>query len=387
MGSSYSAPQPQTAQQVLQSYQQYLPSIIAGVTGQDTTAAQNQLAATKATQPGYDALNLSETQKYAVPLAQAGQQVTNSNALAGAQTNVNQIQGPGGQAAIDAANLARATNPDYYKVQDASSNQATNLVNSYNLNGLSPGEQNSVERSLGQSNTATGNLGLDNATNMVSNAMNFGDAYNAKRAAMNTALNTANQTATSAQNTGFSPVNIALGQPNSSTMGNFGTGTYSPTNASTSNANSANVSGIGNGLLGSMSSMNNSFTSAVPGQSQAQAQAMSGLSSSLTGGGGMTCCFIFLEATNGKMPWWVRECRNEYYKAEPQIARGYSRMAKWLVPLMKQVPLVKFAVNRWMVQPITLYGGYIKKVQGYEDCESFEVYKKFWFNIWRKIGA
>src|ERR1017187_8651960 len=244
-GTSISTPAPQSTAAMLQSYQQYLPSIMQEIGASEPGNAQAQLQATQATQPEYNALNLGQAQKFALPLAQVGQQVTNSNALAGAQTNVNQIQGAGGQAAIAATNLARATNPNYYKTQDTASSQASNLVNSYNLNGLSPGEQNATERSLNQSNTATGNLGLDNATNMVSNAMNFGDAYNAKRAALNTAIGTADTTATSAQNTGFSPVNIALGQPNTSTMGNFGTGTYSPTNASTGSGNSSNVSGIG----------------------------------------------------------------------------------------------------------------------------------------------
>jgi len=109
------------------------------------------------------------------------------------------------------------------------------------MNGLSGGEQAAVERSTAQSNAGTGNLGLNNATNVISNAMNFGDAYHQKQDSLKSALGAANQTATSAQNTGFNPVNIALGQPNASTMGNFGTGTFSGSNASTQNASAGNA--------------------------------------------------------------------------------------------------------------------------------------------------
>lgn len=271
MGGTYSSPKPEKTSQVLQDYTQYLPSLLSATSSTLPASAQGQLNATLATQPIYDALNLNEAQRYSVPLAQVGQDVQRSNALAGAATNVAQLTGAGRDAALAATDVARASNPDYYGVQDAASSQARNLVNSINLGGLSRGEQAAVERSLNQSNYATGNLGIDNATNAVSNAMNFGNALQSKRDALGNALGVANQTATSAQNTGFNPVNIALGQPNTSTMGNFGTGTFAPSNASTGNANAGNVYGFGSSLLGAQSSMNNAATAGAYGLAQANA--------------------------------------------------------------------------------------------------------------------
>lgn len=271
MGGSYSSPVPDSSSQILSNFAKYLPAIASSLGSTYTPLAQNQLTSTIATQPIYDALNLKEAQNYALPLAQVGQQVTNSNALAGAQTNLSQILGPGGQAAMAAEELARAANPNYYKVQDAASQKATDLLNSYSLTGLSPGEYNAVERANNQNATGTGNLGLNNNTNTLLNAVNFGNAFDNKRAALNTAINTANQTATSAQNTGVSPVNIALGQPNTSTMSNFGTNTYSPTTANTSASTASNATGFGSSVLSGMFGNNAAATSGAYGLAQANA--------------------------------------------------------------------------------------------------------------------
>jgi hypothetical protein len=245
-------------------YATYLPQIMNETNAQETPSALAQLGATQATQPGYNALNWQQLNQYGLPLAQLGQQIQSSNALAGSQTLLNQLQGPGGQAAIYGTALNNALNP----AQQAANGQAANLVNSINLNGLSGGEQAAVERSLNQSNYATGNLGLDNATNAVSNAMQFGNALQAKRAALGSALGTATGVA-SAQNQQINPFSAAIGQPNPATQGNFGTGAFNQSNAGVGGANTSNVFGFGSGLLGNQTSLSNAGTSASSAQSVA----------------------------------------------------------------------------------------------------------------------
>lgn len=260
-GSSYNQPAAEPMSQVLQDYQNYLPGVIGSTAATIPDTAQQTLSAAQQTAGPYNALNLAQTQQYAVPLAQAGQAVTNSNALAGAQTNLNQIQGAGGQVANAALGLAQQTNPNYYNVQNPASAQAANLLGAYNTTGLSPGAANAAERSTNQSNTASGNLGLSNPTNTIANAENFGQYYNNQLSGLGTALGAAAGTATSAQNTGFNPVSLALGQPNASTMGNFGTGTYSATNPATQSNTANSALNFGSGLLGNMTSMNNTALS------------------------------------------------------------------------------------------------------------------------------
>ena len=387
MGTSISTPSPQSAANVLSQYEQYLPGIIQSISAQQPILAENQLQSTMATQPLYNALNLQQAQQYALPLAQVGQQVTNANALAGAQTNLQQLQGAGGQAANAALGLAQQTNPYYYQAIGPAAAQSANLLNSINLQGLSPGEQNAVERSLNQSNYATGNLGIDNATNAVSNAMNYGGAFNQKLGILGSALGAANQTANTAQNTGFSPINIALGQPNTSTMANFGTGTFSPTTASTQNASASNALSGANSLLGGMTSMNNSFTGAsaqnygnmlgLVGQGVGTA---GGLGAMAAGGG---CCFIVMECYHGTMPPYVRKCRDRYYRSYPRIATGYKRMASVLVPLMQRSNIIRAFVWNVMVKPLTDYGAFVTRKS---SDRKGRWARKFWFTVWNKLG-
>lgn len=270
MGGGFNSPTPESTSQVLSSYANYLPAVASAVGSTYPGMADNQLNATLGTQPVYDALNLKEQQNYAMPLAQVSQQVASSNANAAANTNLGLLNGVGGQAAQSATNLSKALNPNYNNVIGAASNQATNLMNSYNLGGLSPGEASAAERSMNQSNSGSGNLGLSNNTNTISNAMNYGAAYDAKRAGLNTALNTgANVAGAASPNvSGVNPVNIAMG------LGNMNSAAPNPVN-NTSAATQGNLTNsanqYGSSVLGGMFGSNNAATSGAYGLASANA--------------------------------------------------------------------------------------------------------------------
>ncbi len=258
--------------QVLQAYQQYIPGIASATASGIPTIANAQLGATADTADAYNKINLDQLNKYGLQTAQAGQNITNSNALAGANTNLNQINGAGGQAAQAAVNLNRAANPNYYTAEDAAAKGAAAGVNAINLNGLSPGEQAATERANNQNLSGTGNLGLNNNTNTIANAMNFGGAFNTKLGLMNSAATTAANVANSAQgNGGVNAANIALGQPNATTLGNFGTGTFTNTSPTTQGSATSAATSIGNSLLGNMTSANNAATSGAYGLANANA--------------------------------------------------------------------------------------------------------------------
>lgn len=97
-------------------------------------------------------------------------------------------------------------------------------------------------------------------------------------------------------------------------------------------------------------------------------------------GAGASCCFIFLEAYNGMLPWWVRECRDEF--VNPRRRSGYVRMSRWLVPAMKRSWVVRTLVNELMIRPLTLWGGFYKQVKGYESFWFLKPVVKFWFRVW-----
>jgi len=263
MGGSYGTKGPESTSQMLKAYAKFLPSVLQATNSQATPTAQASLAAEQATEPGAQQLNAQLTAQYAPILAQINSMIQGQQTQAGSQTIGSEIAGAGGQAAQNAADLLAKTNPAYAKTIGDSAAQSQNLMNSYNLNGLSPGETNAIERSTNQTNSATGNLGLSNPTNVVNNAMNFGEAFNAKRAALNTAIGTANQTAGVASS-GFNPIGVATSQPGTSGLTQF-----SPTSTGSTGASSALQ--FGTGLLGNQFGFNTAAEGAAASRANANA--------------------------------------------------------------------------------------------------------------------
>lgn len=158
---------------------------------------------------------LNSWQGYAPQIAQAGQQAAGVSAQGGAQNLLDVIQGKGGQATLAANALNQQINPEYYNVRQDTGQQAQNLVNSINLGGLSGGETAAVERALNASNVGTGNLGVGGATNVVSNAMNFGQYLQEKRSALGQAIANATNFMGGAQTSNFGNITAnATSQPN-----------------------------------------------------------------------------------------------------------------------------------------------------------------------------
>lgn len=130
-------------------------------------------------------------------------------------------------------------------------------------------------------------------------------------------------------------------------------------------------------LLNTYMSRNNSLTEAITGKGSQQAAGASL---------GFKCCFIFLEAYNGRLPSWVRACRDEFAPESSARRHGYRRMAGWLVPLMQRSAIIRFLVNFTMIKPLTIWGGFYKKVPGYRHGWVLKPFVSFWFKTWELIG-
>jgi hypothetical protein len=174
--------------------------------------------------------------------------------------------------------------------------------------------------------------------NTVSNAMQFGGAFNNKLTQFGNAVNTA----TGAMGT-FNPTGVATGQP---------------------------VANFGSSMLGNQTSMANALTAA-----NTSLQNNNSIPSYL----GATCCFIFLQSYHGKLPKAVRRGRDLYYSVNIDIAAGYRRMANWLVPLMRENKFVSDAVWTLMVKPITEHLQKPKK--GWRKSLTH-----FWLRTWAILG-
>jgi hypothetical protein len=104
--------------------------------------------------------------------------------------------------------------------------------------------------------------------------------------------------------------------------------------------------------------------------------------SSFNWGAGLNCCFIFAEALNGELPWYVRRGRD--LMCTPQRKLGYVRMAARLVPAMRRYRAVMHLVNATMIKPFLACGKwyFTGKGRGWlarPVCEA-------WFKIWDMIG-
>lgn len=100
---------------------------------------------------------------------------------------------------------------------------------------------------------------------------------------------------------------------------------------------------------------------------------------------GITCCFIFMEALNGELPWYVRRGRDIFQTPERRV--GYVRMSKWLVPLMRRRSGVKRFVNFVLIKPFLKLGAwYFAADNAKSRWRLYEPYCRFWFRIWDFLG-
>lgn len=334
-----------TPQQYLDLYTQSLPTVLGTLSGQVAPVAGAQAAA------GAGILD-----QYGRQYQQAGQDMELNQA---AHTN-RLLGGVGG----DAARAANALNAELNPAQAAANQGAAALVGSYNMNGLSPGEQNAVERETNRMNGQTGNLGLNNPLNTVANAMNFGREFQRKQESFGNTLNTATNVA-NAQNAQVNPLGVALGAGN--TANNFGLNQFNP---------SANVE--------TPFQYGSTWGSQLAGISAAGRSKNKSTGTSANAGADVSCCFIMLEAYRGMLPGHVRKCRDKYYAAFPDIATGYKRMARWLVPAMRSSVIIRFLVWFLMVKPLTEWGRFVTR----QDItkKGYKIARQFWFTLWNITG-
>jgi hypothetical protein len=96
---------------------------------------------------------------------------------------------------------------------------------------------------------------------------------------------------------------------------------------------------------------------------------------------GMSCCFIMNEA--GDFTDSVRKVRDFRYKNDLEVADGYKKMAKWLVPLMQKSTIVKFLVKWTMTHPIAKVAE-VRKVNRHQPA--LYPIGLFWEAVWRVYG-
>lgn len=370
----------------LAAYTNALPGLLNVTANQTLPVGQTTQNAANVLSPQAQALQTQMATQDLPGLTQLGNQL-NSIQNQGGITNASQaLSGSGGQLAQQEAALQQQLDPQYYATRNAQGGAIGNLLTQLggaNSVGLNGSDVANINRGLAQQDAQKGLLNAPSQTAAVSNALQFGNQGSALQAQKTNTLSQALNAATA-----FLP--SSQGQVNA---GSVGTG--ASTNQSTS-AGQSNFLGSNNGQTGPAQSTDSSLGNSLLGginntatnNANINANKRSGLdvglgaaSSISSDGGNAGCCFIFLEVYNGSLPWYVRVERDKYYKSTPSVAEGYKRMAKWLVPLMRQYRAVSKIVNYCMVKPLTYVGAYDNKVNSFGWL--FKPFKFFWFTLWK----
>lgn len=219
---------------VLQALAQYYPQLFQVIRDQIGPTEQSILDSEKNISPQEDQLNVDLTKQYAPQLADVENQISQARKLSDASGGLAVVNGPGGDLAKAATNLASTViDPEFFKVRAAAGDKTTELINGLNPNGLSGGERAEIERSVNAANARSGNTGNTSATTTAGNALQFGSALNAKRAQIGTILSQATNSAPNLRS-GIDPYgkpttstpytsNFQAVTPTSPTATNFGT--------------------------------------------------------------------------------------------------------------------------------------------------------------------
>lgn len=344
-----------TAQQI-QALTKGLPGLIGAINSQATPTAQANLAAQKAVSPQEQALN-----------AQLYQQFSPVYAEQNAKNELSNLKGAGGQSVLAANDLNKTIDPEYYATRATSASKLQDLMN----NPISGSESASIERANNAGQIGNGTFGLDTNATQLGAAMNFGSAG---RDRLGQALGMATQSIPTFKS-GVDAFGQATGR--TGTQGGIAQNQIGAVN----NGNS--VGGTANSLLGNIGSQQGIQTNVDANRRtvfDAVNQSYSAAGTGTTGG----CCFIFLEAYHGKLPWSVRQYRDLVYSLDPTIATGYVRMARYLVPLMKRFACVRSLVWNLMVCPLTQYGNWFYGLSTVGEDKA--IYKSFWLTTWKLIG-
>lgn len=188
--------------------------------------SQAQLEAAKAFVPQYG--QLASDEAYREAMSEAGKQV-------------DVLRGPGGQLIDEASALSRQADPEFYGGRAQTGAMLGDLLRSFAAPGtvtednpfgtftgaLSGSERAEIERSLAQNRARSGSMGGPMAmSDVVSNAMMFGQGVQNRRDALGRALGQATSFLP-ASRSGFDPFQVAMGRPSQQ----FGAQQFAPPTA------------------------------------------------------------------------------------------------------------------------------------------------------------
>lgn len=196
---------------IMQALTTYLPGYMNAVNAQVLPQAQTELRAAQSISPAYAELLDQLYTKYAPKMAQTGTEVERINRTGAAATDLEILQGKGGDLARESVKIDKELNPEFYATRSATADKLGQLLSAASFD-----SDVEAERLINAENVRSGNVGNPSATQTVSNALSFGNERNNRLNRLGQAISTATQFLQPAQGQ-FNPTVTALNRPSTNT--------------------------------------------------------------------------------------------------------------------------------------------------------------------------
>lgn len=362
---------------MMQALQKNLPGLTQ-VTAQNILPyEQAKIDASKVISPQQMDLQTQLYDTYGQRLNNIGNEIARTNAISQAETDKQVLEGPGKELISSALAAQRVADPEYFRTREAMAPALEKLIGSYDLTGgLSAGENAAMERSVNQGNAARGVATAPSNIATVQNAVQFGDATRRRQQENQAGLANALNVGTGflpASRTGFDPFKVATGKTSGANTGeNKFTGTQQ----------------VGADTMGMSTNMFNQIANTHNNAANINAQRRDGLdrfNETFSSTVGSVCCFIFMEAYNGNIPWYVRASRDAHKTDD--MTRGYKLCSLFMVPQMKKSGIMRWLINATMIKPLTKHAADFCLVPGSEGLmKKHWLCQKFWPSFWTLLG-
>lgn len=362
----------ETTDAAMKAYVANAPALLQSLQGQILPQGQAELAAQQQLAPGQEQLQLDQYKNFAPEFAKVGSDIAAQNQNNQAANTTSALANNGVALGNAMQTADKSVNAPWYQARDNSVDQLNKLFGSLqDPNGGMSGSE-LAEISRGQAQTDQGNgITSPTASSTLSNAMQFGEAGQKLKMAKQQAIGNALGTATGLMPTiksSLDPSGAITGTPVSN-FGNANSPNQLPNVGETSNNVGMDAFAAANNAAMQYNQINSTRPNSI-------IQAFGAMPS---------CCFIFMQAYDGVIPWFVRYSRDFHYTED--IRRGYVLMSKILVPLMDKFEFIRDLVREVMIKPMTEHAGGLFGVHGYEGCRVMnEGRKKFWLKTWELIG-
>ena len=217
----------ETTAQALEAMQAGYPGYLGMLRGEAEADAQKQLEMAQQYAPLLARQELGLATELMPRYGQIGRDETYRDRMSDAATGVDVLRGPGGAMIDETFAKARQIDPEFYGRRAQTSGMLGDLLRSFAAPGtvteqnpfgtftgaLSGSEREEIQRSLNQQRARSGGMGGPMAmTDVVANAMKFGQGVQNRRDALGRALGQATSFLP-ASRSGFDPLQVALGRP------------------------------------------------------------------------------------------------------------------------------------------------------------------------------